>query len=152
MTKDMINLIYKTAIIHDIGKINIPNEILNKATKLNKLEVEIIRSRPITDFELIKDLRFMSSIEKIILQHHERINGSGYLYGLRKDEIMIEAKIIAVADVIEAMSSARPYGKAYSIHEIIEELNKNSGTLYDEAIVYAAIQMLESDQFNHDSL
>jgi putative nucleotidyltransferase with HDIG domain len=148
MPKDMVSLIYKTGIIHDIGKINIPNEILNKVTKLNKSEVEIIRSHPITGYEIIKDLRFMSPVEKIILQHHERVNGSGYPYGLRKDEIMIEAKIIAVADVIEAMSSERPYGQAYPVQEIIEELNKNSGVLYDDSIVYASIQLLKSDKFD----
>ncbi len=148
MPKDMVNMIYKTAIIHDIGKINIPKEILNKATKLHKSEVEIIRSHPLTGYEIVKDLKFMSPIEKIILQHHERVNGSGYPYGLRSDEIMVEAKIISVADVIEAMSSDRPYGQAYSIDEIIDELNKNSGVLYDESIVFAAIQVLENSQFD----
>ncbi|MCX7796021.1 MAG: HD-GYP domain-containing protein [bacterium] len=130
-------------LLHDIGKIAIPAEILNKPGRLSELEFEIVKTHPKIGYDIVKNVSSLSDITEIILQHHERLNGSGYPRGLKEDEILLSAKILAVADVVEAMSSHRPYRPAFSIEEVIRELKENSGKLYDSRVVSACLQIIE---------
>jgi putative nucleotidyltransferase with HDIG domain len=145
---EKIKLIYRTGLIHDIGKINISQDVLNKTTKLDESEFDQIRSHPSVGFEITKGIHNFDVMAKIILQHHERLNGSGYPEGLRGSEIMTEARIIAVADVFEAMTAKRPYGGAYSVQKVFETLQSNSGRLYDEEVVAACIELFTIDNYS----
>ncbi|MBC7320059.1 PAS domain S-box protein [bacterium] len=129
--------------IHDIGKITIPSEILNKPGRLNSLEFAIVKTHPTSGFEILKDIDFPWPIAKIILQHHERLDGSGYPLGLRGENILLEARIIAVADVIEAMTSHRPYRPALNLEDALGEIEKNKGILYDARVVDACIEIFK---------
>ncbi|MGC8976563.1 MAG: HD domain-containing phosphohydrolase [Candidatus Ratteibacteria bacterium] len=133
------------SLLHDIGKISIPVDILLKPGKLTDIEKDFIRMHPEYGSNIVKKIEFPWDISKIIYQHHERINGSGYPCGLREDEIIPEAKVLSVADVIEAMFSYRHYRvkKNYSLEEIIKELEDNSGILYDKNVVDAAVKILK---------
>ena len=130
------------SLLHDIGKISIPNEILTKTGPLNDLETQIIRDHPSCGYEILKNIRFRFPIALIVLQHHERLNGSGYPKGLKSDEIHFGAKILMVADVFEAMVSHRPYRPAPGLVEALEELTKNKGILYDEKVVECCINLI----------
>jgi HD-GYP domain-containing protein (c-di-GMP phosphodiesterase class II) len=129
-------------IVHDLGKIFIPSEILNKPGRLSPVEFALIKEHPKAAYDVLKNLKFPWPIAKIILQHHERLDGSGYPNGLKNDAICIEAKIIAVADVIEAMASHRPYRPALGMEEALKEIMKNRGVLFDPAVVDASIEIL----------
>lgn len=131
------------SLLHDIGKVNIPTDILAKPGKLNEIEWEFIRMHPIYGTNIIKDIEFPWNISKIILQHHERVDGSGYPNSLKGDEIIFEAKILQVADVIEAMTSHRPYRKKYSLSEALEEIEKYKGIYYDKEVVKACLKVFE---------
>jgi HD-GYP domain-containing protein (c-di-GMP phosphodiesterase class II) len=145
LSEERIKLIYKTSLIHDIGKINISQDVLNKKTKLDDSELSQIHAHPLVGYEIIKDVHNFENMAKIILQHHERLDGSGYPYGLVSDEIMIEAKIIAVADVFEAMTSKRPYGGAFEIPKVLDTLRSGSGKFYDDAAVAACLDLFEKE-------
>jgi putative nucleotidyltransferase with HDIG domain len=144
---EKIKLIYRTGLIHDIGKLGITPDVLNKTTKLDESEFQQIRSHPTVGYEIIKGIHNFEVMAKIILQHHERLNGSGYPEGLRGSEIMVEARIIAVADVFEAMTAKRPYGGAYDMQRVFETLESNSGKLYDEEAVDACIELFTRDNY-----
>ena len=133
------------ATVHDIGKITIPTEILTKPTKLMDIEFELIKNHPQQGYEILKDVEFPWPLGKMILQHHERIDGSGYPNGLKADEIIIEAKIICVADVIEAISSHRPYRAALGLELALEEVKKYRNILYDASVVDAAIEVMNEN-------
>lgn len=142
--EDQIEGVRMAGALHDIGKISIPGEILNKPGLLNDLEYRMIKFHVQIGYDILKDLEFPWPIAKIILQHHERIDGSGYPNGLNGDEILLEAKILGVADVIEAMNSHRPYRRALGINKALEEISKNKGILYDpEAVDACLILFLE---------
>jgi PAS domain S-box-containing protein/putative nucleotidyltransferase with HDIG domain len=126
--------------LHDIGKIYVPAEILAKPGKLNDMEFNMIREHPRVGYEILKTEEFPWPIAKIVFQHHERINGSGYPDGIRKD-IMIEARILAVADVVEAMASHRPYRAALGLKKALQEINLNKGKLYDKQVADACIEL-----------
>lgn len=143
LPKDRTEKIRIAGLLHDIGKIAIPSEILNKPTRLTPLEFEIIKTHPEIGHEILRKVDFLSDVAEIILQHHERLNGSGYPRGLKDQDILLEAKILALADVIEAMSSHRPYRPALSREEIIKELINNKGKLYDPDIVDAYLKLSE---------
>ncbi len=147
LSGERIKIIYKAGLIHDIGKINIPERTLNKSTKLIDSELEIIKTHPVIGYNILCNIRNLSPIDIIILQHHERINGTGYPYGLTGKKIILEAKIIAVADVIEAMSSERPYGSSIEIRKILNEIQDNSGILYDEKVVDACLDLFSDGEF-----
>lgn len=149
-SEERIKLIYRTSLIHDIGKINISAEVLNKKTKLDDSELVQIKSHSTDGYKIIRGLHNFDQMAKIILQHHERNDGSGYPYGLISAEIMIEAKIIAVADVFEAMASKRPYGGAFQLKKILETLSKNRGKLFDSDAVEACIELFTIDKFKFD--
>ncbi len=141
LTGKAIEAIRLASLIHDIGKISIPASILSKPGKLTDIERAMIETHPITGYDIVKEIDFPYPIAKIILQHHERINGSGYPGGLKGDGIMIEAKIIAVSDVIEAISSHRPYREAHTLKESFDEISKNKGILYDPGVVDSCIKL-----------
>lgn len=129
--------------LHDLGKIFIPSEILNKYGKLTSYEFNLVKEHVIKSFEIIKDIKFPYPTHEIILQHHERINGSGYPSGLKDNEILLEAKILAVSDVVDAMTSNRPYRPPIEIDKVREELVSNKGILYDEEVVDITLKVLD---------
>ena len=136
--------IYMASMIHDIGKINIPSEILNKPGPINDTEFSLIKEHPSIGARIIEPIEFPWPISTIITQHHERIDGSGYPHGLHDEEILPEAKILAVADVMEAMWSHRPYRPAKSIQDTLDELQNYRGIKYDPDIVDAALGLFSS--------
>ncbi len=135
--ESQINCIRIAAKIHDIGKIHIPADILGKPGIINSLERAMINTHSQVGYEIITMIPFNLPVAEIVLQHHERINGSGYPRGLRKADILLEASIVAVADVVEAMSMHRPYRPALGISKALEEINQKSGILYHEDVVKA---------------
>lgn len=143
LDKDKIEGIRVASYLHDIGKITIPSEILNKPGKLSDLEFEIVKTHPTAGFEILKDVSFPWPVAEIVFQHHERLNGSGYPRGLKNGEILLEAKIIAVADVIEAMTSHRPYRPPMSLEVALDEIKKNKGILYDPEVVDITVKLFE---------
>ncbi len=144
LSESQIEAIRVAALLHDIGKIYIPSEILNKSTKLTRLEFEMIKEHSQNGYELLKGLRFELPVADYILQHHERNDGSGYPNGLKEDKIYFGSKIIAVADVVEAISSHRPYRPALGIEAAFEEIKKNSGILYNKEIVEACLELFNN--------
>ena len=118
-------------VIHDIGKITLPTEVLSKPTKLSAIELSLIREHVRLGYEILKEVQSPWPLAEIVLQHHERMDGSGYPRGLKGEEILIEARILAVADVVEAMASHRPYRPALGIDAALAEIEKNRGLLYD---------------------
>lgn len=130
------------ASIHDVGKIYVPSEILSKPGKISEAELSIIRNHPQIGYDILKNIEFLWPIAKIVLQHHERIDGSGYPAGLFGDEILLEVKVISVADVVEAISSHRPYRPALGTESALVEISKNKGILYDPDVVDACLTVL----------
>ena len=141
LSKQVIDAIRMAGVIHDLGKISVPAEILSKPGKLNDSEFSLIKQHPQTGFEILEGIDFKWAVADIVLQHHERFDGSGYPHNLRGDQIMLEARILGVADVIEAMASHRPYRPALGIDEAFEEIIMNKGILYDSDVVDAAIDL-----------
>jgi putative two-component system response regulator len=147
LPEEVIEAVRIAATVHDIGKIRIPIEILSKSRKLLDIEMEIIKTHPLTGYELLKDIDFPWPIAEIVLQHHERLDGSGYPDGLKGDKIRLEAKILGVADVIEGIAYHRPYRAGLGLENAIEEIRKNRGILYDPEIVDIAIRILKNKDF-----
>ncbi|MGB9787882.1 MAG: HD domain-containing phosphohydrolase [Dictyoglomus turgidum] len=143
LSHEKIRALAISSLLHDIGKIGIPSEILNKPSSLNPLERRFINIHPEIGYNLLRKIEIISDIAPIVYQHHERINGSGYPKGLKGEEILLEAKIIGVADVFEAMTSHRPYRSALPIDMAIKELVENKGTLYDPDVVDAFLKSLK---------
>lgn len=152
LSSEQLEAIDMAAKLHDIGKIYVPSDILNKPGRLTEAEMMIIRSHPEVSYEILSRIPFEVSIADIVLQHHERLDGSGYPKGLRGDEILLEAKILAVADVLEAMSSHRPYRPTLGIEKALSELLHNQGTLYDPEVVEAAVIVISSSRSNEHLL
>jgi PAS domain S-box-containing protein/putative nucleotidyltransferase with HDIG domain len=146
LTEEQIQGIYFASLIHDVGKIQVPSEILSKPGKLTRLEFELIKTHSTVGYELLKEIEFPWPIAAIVYQHHERVNGSGYPRKLKGNRISIEAKIIGIADVIEAISSHRPYRPALGIDFALDEINKNKGILFDPDIVEACIKVIKKDK------
>ncbi len=138
------------AAIHDIGKISVPAEILSKPSRLSDIEFQLIQIHPEAGYNIVKDIEFPWPIATIILQHHERINGSGYPKGLKGEEILPETRILSVADVVEAISSHRPYRPAYGIDFALEEISNMKGILYDTAVVDACLRLFNEKGFMFD--
>jgi len=130
-------------LIHDVGKMQVPAEILTTPRKLSELEYSMIKMHPEVGYALLKEIEFPWPVAEMILQHHERLDGSGYPSGLSGDDIMLEARIIAAADVVEAMTSHRPYRPAFDLEAVIEEIEKNADILYDREVVKALISVFE---------
>lgn len=150
LSQDHIDGINMAGLIHDCGKISVPAEILSKPTKLIDIEFSIIKNHSQIGYDILKTIEFPWPVEQIVLQHHERENGTGYPQGLEKKDIIIEAKIIAVSDVVEAMASDRPYRPALGIKEALEEIRNNSGILYDSDVVDACLKIISSGMFKFE--
>ncbi len=133
--------------IFDIGKISIPADILSKPGSINAAEIDVIKTHSQVGYEIIKKINFPHPIAPIVFQHHERINGSGYPNRIKGDEILLEAKILAVADVIEAMTSFRPYRAALSIEKALEEITSHKGKFYDPQVVDICLDLFHNDKF-----
>jgi putative nucleotidyltransferase with HDIG domain len=142
LPQESIDALRFAGMLHDIGKISITAEILNKPTKLDKLEMNMIKTHPQVGFEILKQVDFLWPVADIVLQHHERLNGSGYPKGLKDKEILYEAKILSVADVVEAMSSHRPYRPAFEVAQALNEIDKHKGDLFDSLIVDTCIKLM----------
>ena len=138
---DMAEGIRIAAVIHDIGKVSVPAEILSKPGKLTQNEIELIKDHPVTGYHILKDVEFPWPVAEIIWQHHERLDGSGYPRGLKGDDVLLEARIIGLADVVEAMASHRPFRPAQGIDAALEEITEHRGTLYDPEVVDACVKL-----------
>ena len=148
MPWDKIEGIRFAGIIHDIGKIAAPAEIMAKPGRLTKTEFHLIKDHPRVGYEMIKDIAFPWPVAHIVLQHHERLDGSGYPEGLVGDAILPEARILAVADVVEAVCSLRPYRPALGIEKGLEEIRKGRGVRYDTRVVDACIKLFREGRFS----
>lgn len=147
LPEDQIEGIKVAAIIHDIGKISIPVEILSKPGRITEAEFMIIKSHPKVGHDLLKDINFPWPIAKIVLQHHERMDGSGYPDGISGDDILLEARIITVAEVIDTILSNRSYRPAKGVDSAVEEISKYKGKLYDAKVCDAAFKIIKKEGF-----
>jgi HD-GYP domain-containing protein (c-di-GMP phosphodiesterase class II) len=134
--------------IHDIGKISIPSEILCKPSNLTDLEFSLIKAHTQHSYEIMKDVESPWPLADIVYQHHERMNGSGYPQRLKGENILIEARILAVADVVEAMISYRPYRPSLGLEIALAEIEQNAGNLYDREVVDACLKLFREKGFN----
>lgn len=148
LTPEVIEQLRMAATIHDIGKIQIPAEILSRPGKLNPLERQIIMTHPQIGYEIVRNMNFLPEVAETIRQHHERLDGSGYPDGLKGEQIRLEARIIAVADVVEAMASHRPYRPALGIDVALAEVSAHSGTSYDPQVVAACLKIFRENGFS----
>jgi PAS domain S-box-containing protein len=147
ISREAIDGIRIAGSIHDIGKISIPSEILSKPAKLTDIEFRIIQTHPQMGYDILKNIDFPWPVAMAIYQHHERINGSGYPRGLTENQIILEAKILAVSDVVEAISSYRPYRRAIGTDDALEEISKNKGILYDAKVVDVCIDLFKKQGY-----
>ena len=137
--------------IHDIGKIYVPSEILNRPGRLTEPEMALIRTHPEVGYDIVKGVEFIWPVKEVVLQHHERFDGTGYPHGLKGNDIAIEARIVAVADVIEAISSHRPYRPALGVEQGLEEIRSGSGTRYDPVVAAACLALFAENRFHFPS-
>jgi putative nucleotidyltransferase with HDIG domain len=144
---DTVERIRIAGTLHDLGKVAIPTEILVKPGRLSDQEFSIIKSHPLTGFEILQPLEFARQTTQIVLQHHERWNGSGYPRGLSGNDILLEARILGVADVVEAMSTHRPYRPALGLDQAMHELLSNQGVLYDPQVVDSCSRLYSGNKF-----
>jgi len=147
MPDDIIRGLNMAAIIHDIGKLNVPAEILSRPSRLTPPEFTLIKFHSEMGYRILKTIEFPWPVADIVLQHHERLDGSGYPKGLKNDEILTQSKILALADVVEAMSSHRPYRPAFPMNVTLEEVTRNAGVLYDPGAVAACVGLFQDQQF-----
>ncbi|MFH2219333.1 MAG: HD domain-containing phosphohydrolase [Pseudomonadota bacterium] len=147
LSEDRIDGICMAGIVHDLGKISIPAEILTRPGRLSNMEYDFIKTHPEVGYNILKDIDFSWPVAQIALQHHERVDGSGYPHGLSGEEILMEARIIAVADVVEAMSSHRPYRPALGIEKALEEISSQKGKFYDTKVVDACLKLFQEKGF-----
>jgi putative nucleotidyltransferase with HDIG domain len=150
LSEDHIEGVYTAGVIHDIGKISSPAEILSKPSKLSEVEFSLIKEHARIGYEILKEIEFPWPIAQIVYQHHERINGSGYPQGLSGEDILIEARILGVADTVEAMASHRPYRPAQGLKRALEEISRNREVLYDPKVVDACLKIFAKKKFKLD--
>jgi HD-GYP domain-containing protein (c-di-GMP phosphodiesterase class II) len=147
LPQENIDGIQMAGSIHDIGKLSIPAEILVNPTKLTNIEFSLIKEHSHSGYDMLKDVESPWPLAQIIYQHHERMNGTGYPRNLKGDEIIIEARIMAVADVVEAMASHRPYREALGVEIALQEIEKNKGILYDAAVADACRRLFREKSY-----
>lgn len=143
--------LHLAGIVHDLGKIRIPAEILSNPGKLTKIENEMIRTHPEAGYDILKNVDFLWPIAQTVLQHHERIDGSGYPAGLKGDQILLEAKIVGVADVVEAIASHRPYRASLGLDAALKELTDHRGQLYDPEVVDTCVRLFREKTFSFEA-
>ncbi|HTI80685.1 MAG TPA: HD domain-containing phosphohydrolase [Acetobacteraceae bacterium] len=148
LPKDDVAGIYLAGMIHDIGKIQAPAEILSKAGRLTTIEYQLLQTHPQVGFDIVKSVDFPWPVATMILQHHERLDGSGYPEHLRGEQIILGARILAVADVVEAMTARRPYREALGLDVALHEIEQGHGRLYDPACVDACIRLFRERRFS----
>jgi putative nucleotidyltransferase with HDIG domain len=148
LSEDRIDLIRMGSLIHDIGKIYIPSSILTKPSRLGDLEFAMMRTHPTVGYEILNKVDFIPVIVDIVYQHHERMDGSGYPLGISGDEIFLESRIVAVADIVEAMASNRPYRPAQGTAIALEEIKKMRGSTLDTGVVDACLKLFDEQDFN----
>jgi putative nucleotidyltransferase with HDIG domain len=144
--------VYLAGLIHDLGKVAVPAEILSKPSKLSRLEFDLIKLHSQVGYDILKDITFPWPIAEIVRQHHERLDGSGYPQGLTEKDILFESRILAVADVVEAMSSHRPYRPGLGVENSLHELAKRRGKLFEVRIVDACFDLFQQQKFSFDSM
>jgi HD-GYP domain-containing protein (c-di-GMP phosphodiesterase class II) len=135
--------IERGALLHDIGKIGIPESILRKAGPLSEIEKEIVKEHPYLGYEIIEEFPFLNKASQVVLFHHESYDGRGYPYGLQGEEIPFEARIFAIADTLDAITSDRPYRKGQSFRVALDEIERHSGTQFDPSLVDAFLDVPE---------
>lgn len=150
LAEEQIDGIRMAGLIHDIGKINIPAEILNKPGSLNETEYSLFKNHPQIGHDIVKGIEFPWPVAQILLQHHERMDGSGYPQGLAGEEIMLEARILAVADIVEAIASHRPYRPGRGAGDALEEIIHDKGLLYDSEVVDACLSVFYEKGFTFE--
>ncbi len=147
LSSDAVDTIRMASVIHDIGKMSVPAEILSKPTKLSDIEFGLIKVHPQSGYDILKDVELPYPLAEMVLQHHERLDGSGYPQGLKDGEILLEAQIMSVADVVEAMASHRPYRPSLGIDTALEEIEKNKGVLYNPEVVEICVRLFRENGF-----
>jgi putative nucleotidyltransferase with HDIG domain len=147
MPPEDVEGVYMAASIHDIGKISLPAEILSKPVQLTEIERKMIQAHATVGYEILKGIDFSWPIAQILLQHHERMDGSGYPHGVRGKEILLGARIVGVSDVVETMASHRPYRPSIGLDKALDEITNHRGTLYDEQVVNACLKLFNDKGF-----
>jgi len=147
LPQDKIEGVRFASLVHDVGKVNLPTEIVSKLNKLSEVEFNLIKNHPRIGYEILKKVDFPWPIAEIVFQHQEKIDGSGYPRRLKGVEILIEAKILGVANVVEAMSSSRSYRPAISVDESLAEISKNKNILFDPEVVDACLRLFKEKGF-----
>jgi len=147
LPEDTMRGIELAASIHDLGKISVPAEILAKPIKLTAIEYMLLKNHPQAGFDTLKDIRFPWPIATMVLQHHERLDGSGYPQELQGEQILLESRIMAVADVVEAMASHRPYRAALGVDAALAEIGRGRGVIYDALAVDACLRLFADKRF-----
>ena len=150
-TKERIDGMHIAAIVHDIGKIHIPAEILTKPGKLTETETQLINTHPKYGYDILHGIEFPWPIAEIVIQHHERVDGSGYPLGLSGNKICLEAKVLAVADTVESMATSRPYRASLGLRKALEEISSKQGILYDPNIVKTCLRLFRKKGFKFSS-
>lgn len=150
LNEEQINGIRLAGMLHDIGKLAVPSEILSKPTRLSEAEFAIIKTHPTVASEILRAVEFPWPIADIVLQHHERLDGSGYPAGLTGDNILLETRILSVADVVEAISSHRPYRPAHSLEYTLGEISKDKGVIYDPEAVNTCLRLFREKGFRFE--
>jgi HD-GYP domain-containing protein (c-di-GMP phosphodiesterase class II) len=148
LPEEDIHGIELASVVHDVGKIAIPVEILVQPGKLSKIEYLLVQTHVEAGYDILKNIEFPWPIAEMVLQHHERMDGSGYPRGLKGDEILMGARIIAIADVVEAMATNRPYRAVLGLDAALEEIKQGRGKLYDALAVDACVALFENEGFS----
>jgi putative two-component system response regulator len=151
LQEEQLKGLQMAAHIHDIGKIHVPSDILSKPGQLSEIEFALIKTHPTVGYEILKPIEFPWPVAEVVYQHHEKIDGSGYPRGLSGNEILLEAKILAVADVVEAMASHRPYRAALGIDKALTEIVRWSGRLFEPEVVRCCLVVFEGNDFQFES-
>jgi putative nucleotidyltransferase with HDIG domain len=150
ITEDRITGLRLAGLIHDIGKVRVPAEILTNPDGLSDAEFMMIKMHPTIGYEILKTIDLPWPVAQIVYQHHERMNGTGYPLGISKEDIILEARILAVADVVEAIASHRPYRPALGIDVALDEISKKRNKLYDSKVVDACLRLFRDKKFTFD--
>ncbi|RLC34335.1 MAG: hypothetical protein DRH33_09440, partial [Candidatus Nealsonbacteria bacterium] len=151
LTQEKIKGTKIASLVHDIGKVNLPTEIISKPDKLIEVEFNLVKNYPRVGYDILRKVDFPWPIAEIVFQHQEKIDGSGYPRGLKGNEICIEAKILGVANVVEAMTSYKSYRPALSIDEALTEISKNKNILFDPEVVDTCLKLFKEKGFKFES-